>query len=93
VKLRETTVSDYRSAWMNPELDEFRRTVRRFFEREVAPHRERWESQQHVDRDVWAKAGKLGLLCASVPAEYGGGGGTFAHDAIIVEEQARVERR
>ena len=90
MKLRETTVSDYRSAWMNPELDEFRRAVRRFFEREVAPHRERWESQQHVDRDVWAKAGKLGLLCASVPAEYGGGGGTFAHDAIIVEEQARV---
>jgi acyl-CoA dehydrogenase len=81
---------DYRSPWLTPELDAFRRTVRHFFEQEVAPYREKWEAQQHVDRPVWRKAGELGLLCASVSEKYGGVGGTFAHEAVIVEEQARV---
>ncbi len=74
----------------NDELDAFRRTVRNFLETEVMPYREKWEQQQHVDRSVWRKAGELGLICASVPAEYGGIGGTFAHEAVIVEEQARA---
>ncbi|MHB2266311.1 acyl-CoA dehydrogenase family protein [Aliihoeflea sp. 2WW] len=78
------------SPWVNDELEAFRRTVRHFFETVVTPHREQWEAQQHVDRSVWKKAGELGLICASVPEEYGGMGGTFAHEAIIVEEQARA---
>lgn len=82
--------ADYRSPWMTEELDYFRRSVRDFFETEVAPHRAKWEAQQFVDRAVWKKAGERGFLCASVPEEYGGGGGSFAHDAIIVEEQARL---
>ena len=73
---------------MNPELQAFREQVRRFVATELTPHQERFAQQQHVDREVWNRAGELGLLCADVPAEYGGSGGTFAHQAILFEEQA-----
>jgi acyl-CoA dehydrogenase len=64
--------------------------ARSFFEREAVPQYERWAKQQCVDREFWRKAGEVGLLCASIPEHYGGGGGTFAHDAVIITEQART---
>jgi len=78
------------SPWATPELEDFRRSVRRFLEQDIVPNREKWEKQQYVDRDLWLKAGELGMICASVPEEYGGIGGTYAHEAVIIEEQARV---
>jgi acyl-CoA dehydrogenase len=74
--------------WSNDELEMLRDTVRRFFAEEVAPHEQRWDKQQHVDRALWGKAGEIGLLCPSVPEEYGGAGGDFRHEAVIFEEQA-----
>ena len=68
----------------------FRETARRFFERECVPHVERWEDQGVVDRDVWNKAGEYGLLCASIPEEYGGAGGNFLHEKVLVEEQVKA---
>ena len=79
-----------RPAWSDDDIEAFRELARTFFEKECAPHEERWAEQQHVDREVWRKAGALGLLCPSVPEEYGGGGGTFAHEAVIAEEQIRA---
>jgi acyl-CoA dehydrogenase len=79
-----------RPAWSDDDLEAFRDLARSFFEKECAPNEERWGEQQHVDREVWNKAGKLGLLCPSVPEQYGGGGGTFAHEAVIAEEQVRA---
>ncbi len=58
-----------------------------FCANELAPHQQRWAEQKHVDREVWNKAGDAGLLCLSVPEEYGGGSGTFAHEAVLFEEQ------
>jgi acyl-CoA dehydrogenase len=75
---------------MTDELVLLRETTRAFLRREGVPHYERWAEQHHVDREFWTKAGEIGLLCASIPEEYGGGGGTFAHDAVILEEQART---
>ena len=72
------------------ELALLRDLARSFFEREAVPNHERWHAQHHVDREFWLKAGELGLLCASVPEEYGGGGGTFAHDAVLAFEQGRT---
>src|SRR5689334_23646295 len=72
------------------ELRMFRDTARKFMEAEVKPNVERWDEQGQVDRELWNKAGALGLLCISIPEEYGGGGGTFAHEAVIIEEQAYV---
>jgi len=76
----------YQSSWMDAELAVFRDAVRRFVQQELAPHEEHWRKQQHVDPAAWRKAGSLGLLCTDVPEEYGGGGGTFAHEAIVAEE-------
>lgn len=80
----------YRSVWMDDDLDALRDLARAFFEKEVAPNVDKYIEQHHVDRELWNKAGELGLLCLSIPEEYGGGGGTFAHEAVLIEEQARV---
>jgi alkylation response protein AidB-like acyl-CoA dehydrogenase len=66
----------------------FRATVRRFVERECLPRQAEWDAAGCVDRDTWLKAGKEGLLCTSLPEEYGGGGGDFGHCAVLIEELA-----
>ena len=76
------------SSWMTPDLVPFRDQVRRFVQAEVVPHQERWAEQQHVDRELWNKGGALGILCADIPDEYGGSGGTFAHQAVVFQELA-----
>jgi acyl-CoA dehydrogenase len=80
----------YRSCWLDDDLDALRGMARAFCEKEIKPNLEKFIEQHHVDRDLWNKAGELGLLCMSIPEEYGGGGGTFAHDAVLLEEQARI---
>jgi len=76
------------SSWMIPELATFRDAVRRFVDAEVTPHQARWREQGHVDRAVWRKAGALGLLLADIPDDYGGSGGSFAHQAVVFEALA-----
>ncbi|TLW95210.1 acyl-CoA dehydrogenase [Saccharomonospora piscinae] len=78
-----------RSSWMTAELDDVRDLAKAFCRNELTPHQQRWAEQKHIDREVWTKAGEVGLLALSVPEEYGGGGGTFAHEAVLYEEQAR----
>lgn len=72
----------------NAEHETFRETVRRFYEKEVIPNIERYEQQQHVDRKLWNKAGELGLLCATMPENYGGSGVDRLYSMILIEEQA-----
>jgi acyl-CoA dehydrogenase len=79
-----------RPAWSDDDVEAFRDLAHRFLEKECAPNEQRWGEQQHVDREIWNKAGELGLLCPSIPTEYGGGGGSFALDAVMAEEQART---
>ncbi len=76
-----------RASWGDSEVAAVRDLARTFFEQAVVPHQEKFAAQGHPDRDLYRRAGELGLLCAAVPEEYGGGGGTFAHEAAIVEEQ------
>ena len=79
----------YRSPWMDEELDLFRDAARRFVESEIVPHDARFREQHHVDRELWNKAGEVGLLCTDIPDRYGGVGGDVRHEAIVVEELGR----
>jgi long-chain-acyl-CoA dehydrogenase len=72
-----------RPAWMTEDLVLLEEQARRFIEAEFVPHLDRWHDAGMYERDVWMKAGAAGLLCASIPEEYGGGGGNFAHQALI----------
>jgi len=75
---------------MTEELEIFRDSVRKFLEKEFVPNQERWGKQGFVDREAWFRAGEMGLLCASIPEQYGGGGGDFTHEAIINIEITRA---
>ena len=80
----------HQPAWMTPELESLRDSVRRFCLTELLPHEERWSQQQCVDRDTWFKAADAGLLLPGIAEEYGGGGGSFLHEAIIFSEPIRL---
>ncbi|MEM6682201.1 MAG: acyl-CoA dehydrogenase family protein [Pseudomonadota bacterium] len=64
----------------------FRDSVRKFFDRELHPHAERWEQEGKVDRSFWNKSGEAGLLCPTVPEEFGGPGLDFRFNAVVAEE-------
>lgn len=71
-----------------PDHEAFRETVRSFLQKEAVPHIQRWDDQGIVDKDIWPKAGELGMLCPTVPEEYGGLGLDFGYNAVIDEEIA-----
>jgi acyl-CoA dehydrogenase len=72
------------------EHDLFRQSFRRFVEREVRPHQERWMAAGIVDRDAWRKAGEGGFLCPWLEEAWGGPGGDFLHSCVVIEELSQV---
>jgi acyl-CoA dehydrogenase len=80
----------YESQWMSDDVRLFRKTVRRFIQEEFTPQQAHWREEHHPDASAWTKAGRIGMLLPDVPQEYGGGGGTFAHEAVVLEELARA---
>ncbi len=77
-----------RPTWMTEDLVLLEEQTRRYLESEFVPHIDRWNEQGIMDRNVWTKMGEAGLLCAAIPEEYGGAGGTFAHETVINKEIA-----
>ena len=81
-----TVLNTPKPDWMSEDVELLAEASGRLFESEYVPHYERWEEQGAFDRSAWTMAGEAGLLCAEIPEEYGGAGGSFAHDAIITHQ-------
>ena len=82
---------------LSPELEQFRRTVRDFAEKEIAPHAAQWDREHHFPTDVVAKMGELGLFGLIAPEEYGGSGlsgeeGGFTSLCLAIEEIGRIDQ-
>ena len=74
------------------ELAIFENSVIRFFDEHAPPERvQRWRDDGQVEREFWTEAGQAGLLGVSVPEEYGGAGGDFRHDVIVLEQVVRKD--
>jgi acyl-CoA dehydrogenase len=80
----------YQSPWESDDVRMFRETVRQFIQTEFVPQQERWRAQHAPDAQAWTSAGAAGILLPDLPDDYGGGGGTFAHQAVVLEELARA---
>ncbi|TFG92584.1 MAG: acyl-CoA dehydrogenase, partial [Myxococcales bacterium] len=68
----------------------FRAQFRRFAEAEIAPRVPAWNREGRTDKETWKRAGEQGFLGAAAPAEYGGAGGDFLFEAVLMEEMARI---
>jgi acyl-CoA dehydrogenase len=72
------------------EHEELRASARGFIERELTPHAERWEDERWFPDEVFAKLARQGLLGLKYPTQYGGQGGDYLHEAVLIEELARI---
>lgn len=80
----------FSSAWIDEDLRDVSSLLNDFFTKEVAPLEEKFRAQGFPDKALYARAGELGLCGMSIPEEYGGGGGTFANLALLLQEQTRA---
>ncbi len=81
---------NYQTPWENDELRILRDAAGKFFAQEFAPKTDQWIEQGKIDRDAWLQAGEAGLLCAAIPEAYGGGGGDYRHETVIMEEHLKL---
>ncbi|MHA7306468.1 acyl-CoA dehydrogenase family protein [Arthrobacter sp. TMN-49] len=81
------STTDFSSAWIDDDLRDVASLLQDFFNKEVAPLEAKFRAQGFPDKALYQRAGELGLCGMSIPEEYGGGGGTFANMALLLQEQ------
>jgi short-chain 2-methylacyl-CoA dehydrogenase len=77
---------------LSDDHEQFRRTVRDFAEKEIAPHAAQWDRDHHFPVDVVQKMGSLGLFGLTAPEQYGGADGDFTSLCVAIEEIGRVDQ-
>lgn len=81
-------IQNFTSPWMTDEHAMLLESATRFFKEQWGPKDEAWRAQGMMDREAWREAGANGFLCAAMPEEYGGAGGDFGHEAVLILAQA-----
>lgn len=71
------------------EHEQFRDTVARFVDEELVPNHHQWEKDECVPREIWKRAGEVGILCPNVPEAYGGFGADWLYNVVVIEELAK----
>jgi long-chain-acyl-CoA dehydrogenase len=84
-------INTFPSSWMTEEHRMFYDSAVRFMKDRWAPRDEDWRKAGMIEREAWNEAGAAGFLCASMPEEYGGGGGDFGHEAVLVLAQGAAQ--
>ena len=84
-----TNVLLERKIYASEEHSMMRGMIQDFITNEIEPHVEEWEKKGMVSREIWKRAGELGLLCMDMPEAYGGAGLDFTFNALMIEEFAR----
>jgi alkylation response protein AidB-like acyl-CoA dehydrogenase len=77
------------SQYFTEEHEMLRQSVREFVEKELAPHAEEWEEEEMFPNWVFKRMGELGYLGLRYPEEYGGGGGDYFTEIVLMEEITR----
>ncbi|MCP5270439.1 MAG: acyl-CoA dehydrogenase family protein [Burkholderiaceae bacterium] len=78
------------SPWMTEEHHALANSVARYITERWVPRAAEFREAGRMPAEAWRDAAANGLLCVSTPAEYGGGGGDFSHEAVILLEQSRA---
>ncbi|MFO1266387.1 MAG: acyl-CoA dehydrogenase family protein [Rubrivivax sp.] len=84
------SLATFPSPWITDEHEMLRESVARYIAEKWTPRAAEFRELGKMPPDVWREAAANGLLCVSTPADYGGGGGNFGHEAVILLEQARA---
>ncbi|PJI50444.1 MAG: acyl-CoA dehydrogenase [Pseudomonas sp.] len=79
-------LENYRSPWMDADLEAFRDSIRRFIREQLLPHEDKWRAQHRSDRESWLACGEMGMILPDMPSEYGGVDGSPAYYAVVMEE-------
>ena len=75
-----------RDIYASEEHKMMQKMIRDFINNEILDQIDEWEKNGMVSRDIWERAGELGLLCIDIPEKYGGSGLDFSYSALFIEE-------
>src|SRR5690606_15300711 len=83
-------IQNFPSPWMTQEHTMLQEAAARFFREQWVPRDEAWRAAGMMDHAAWREAGENGCLCASMPEAYGGAGGDFGHEAVLIMAQGEA---
>ena len=78
-----------RTIYASEEHKLMQQMIQDFIANHIDGHIDEWEKNGMVGRELWEKAGELGLLCIDMPEKYDGSGLDFSYNALFIEEMGK----